>query len=130
MRLSASSLRSGSAKTRAAARVSPTPIVKTGRDRDREGDPRLDPELKRGARAARDEQAAQGRADEAACAPGGVEGGHDGASPARLDDARVGVHRHVHEDVDEAEQERARREQADSRRQEMGQGQGGEQERA
>src|SRR5271165_6717521 len=46
-----------------------------------------------------EEEAAEGRADEAACAPGGVEGRHNGASPARLNDARVGVHRYIHEDV-------------------------------
>ena len=101
----------------------------TRRDHDGEGDPRLDPELERGAGAADDKEAADGRADEAARAPGGVEGGHDGASPVRLDHARVSVHGHVHDDVHEAEQKRAWRKKADPWRQEMGLGQGGEQER-
>ena len=41
----------------------------------------------------------------------------------------MGVHRHIHEDVDEAEQKRAGGEKADPRRQQMSLRQGGEQER-
>ena len=122
MRLSASSLRSGSAKTRSHARVADADR-NARRDHDGEGDPGFNSELERGAGSADDEEAAEGLADQAARAPGGVEGGHDGASPARLDDARVGVHRYVHDDVHEAEQKCARCEKADPRRQEMGLGQ-------
>src|SRR5208337_5511311 len=69
----------------------------------------LDAELHGCACSATDEEAAEGRADQTASAPGRVERGHDRPAPAAFDDACMGVHRHIDENIEHAEQERADR---------------------
>ncbi len=120
------SLRSGSARDAGRRAGVADPDRKTGREHDGEGDPRLNLEFERRAGAVDDEEAAKGRADQATGAPCRVDGGHDGASPLRLDHARVGVRRHIHDDVHEAEQKRTRCKKAEPWRKEMGVGRGRE----